>query len=206
MSVYSPQSSLLPGEQVFNKGEELLYEQPTLPATGAYTVLIKPVGEATGSAKLTPYEATDVVGSLAPTTSGASEVVSLPTPGQIATYLVSGTAGEEVSLKMSETTFTGTYRLEWLGPEGTMLSALNASGNGSMASVKFATTGTYKLVVNPVGTVTGSTRLTAYSAVTASITPSTGGESKKVTTVGPGQNGDVTFSGTEGQMVSFVLS
>lgn len=206
ISVYSPQNSLLPGEKVFNSGEELLYEQPTLPSTGAYTILIKPIGEATGSVKLTPYAAADVTGTLAPTTSGVSEVVSLPTPGQIATYSVSGTAGEEVSLKMSETTFGGTYRLEWLSPEGTMLSALNASGNGFMASVKFATTGTYKLVVNPVGTVTGSTKLTAYSDVTASITPSTGGESKNLTTVGPGQDGDVTFSGAEGQMVSFVLS
>jgi RHS repeat-associated protein len=206
-AVYTPVDAKMVPEQVFDSGgAEPLYEPGVLPLTGMYTILIRTEGEDTGSVKLTPYLAANTTGTLSPTTSGASESVSLPTPGQTATYSVSGSAGEEVSVKTTETTLSGSYRLEWLNPEGRLIDSYVASGNALMASLEFPTAGTYKLVVNPEGTVTGSTKLTAYSDVTASFTPTTGGESRTLTTGVPDQNADVTFSGTEGKQVSFELS
>ena len=181
----------------------------TLPKTGSYTIRIKLAGEETGGVKLTAYKANEVTGSLSPTTSGVTETVSLPVPGQKAKYSVSGTAGEEVSLKVSEFTFAKTTYLEWSNPEGKRITEKGFSGNGFMESVVFPTTGTYTLLVTPGSSVnTGSLKLTAYNstAVTGSITPTTGGESKTVTTTVPGQNAKITFSGTAGEEVSLVLS
>jgi RHS repeat-associated protein len=183
------------------------HEAFTLPKTGTYTILIKAAGEETGSVKLTAYKAPEVTGSLSPTMGGASESVSLLIPGQKAKYTVSGTAGEEVSLKVSEFTgFSKGVYVEWFNPEGKFIKEKEFTGNGFMESVVFPTTGTYTLVVYPYGLNTGSLRLTAYSAVTGSITPTSGGESKTVTTNGPGQNAKITFSGKSGEEVSLVLS
>ena len=206
--LYTPTNAKLPESQVFDSGKESLLEPVTLPATGTYTVMLEPLEEDTGSVQVTEYPESDVVGSLSPSTSGASEVVSLSTPGQIATYSVSVTAGEEVSLKTSESTFTGGYYLEWYTPEGLLFSYRHFNGNEFMDSVEFPTTGTYKLEVKPEGAATGSAKLTAYNSTvqTTSITPSSGGESKTITTSIPGQNVKVTFSGTSGEKVSLVLA
>ncbi len=183
----------------------------TLPKTGTYTVHISAWRneEETGSVKLTAYKVSEVTGSLSPSTSGMSENVSLLTPGQKAKYSVSGTAGEEVSLKVSEfASFSKSVYLTWFNPEGTRMGESGFTGNGFMEAVKFPTTGTYTLVVNPYGLNTGSLKLTAYNAtaVTGSITPTTGGESKTVTTTVPGQSANITFSGSSGEEISLVLS
>jgi RHS repeat-associated protein len=181
----------------------------TLPKTGTYTIHISAWRneEETGSVKLTAYKVSEVTGSLSPTTGGMSENVSLPTPGQKAKYSVSGTAGEEVSLKVSEfASFSKSVYLTWFNTEGTWMKETGYTGNGFMESVVFPATGTYTLVVNPYGLNTGSLKVTAYSAVTGSIKPTSGGESKTVTTNGPGQNAKITFSGKSSEEVSMVLS
>ncbi len=184
-------------------------EALTLPETETYTVHVRGKEEETGSVKVTAYKAPEVTGSISPSTSGASETVSLPIPGQIAKYTVAGTAGEEVSLKISEfTSFTSAVELEWITPEGYYLERQGFGSNGFMEPVKFETTGNYTLIVKPNGVNTGSLKLTAYNAtpVTGSITPTSGGESKTITTTVPGQRANITFAGSAGEQVSFVFS
>jgi RHS repeat-associated protein len=211
-ALYSPYNEKIGANHNFDTVlEEWLIEPATLTTTGTYTVLIEPEGEYTGNVKITPYSVVNVTGTLSPTTGGSSEKVSLPTPGQIAKYTVSASAGEEVSLKTSESTFTGAVLLEWLNPEGkTIAEHWTISGNGFMDSVNFPTSGTYTLIVrpDPEGVVTGSAKLTSYlsTAVTGTITPTTGGESKTVTMNAPGQNAKITFSGTAEQRVSLTLT
>jgi RHS repeat-associated protein len=207
--IYTPRNTELGSGTSFSTGKESLAEAVTLPMSGTYTIIIVPNSEYTGKVEVTPYYADTVTGSLTPTAEGSSKSTSLLIPGQRAQYTVSGTAGEEVSLKVNEFTgFTKTLYLEWFNPEGKDIKEKGFTGNGFMESVVFPTTGTYTLEVNPNGLNTGSLKLTAYnaSAVTGSITPSSGGESKTVTTTVPGQGAKITFSGTAGEEVSLVMS
>ena len=207
--IYTPRNTDLGAAKGFSSGSEQLMEAVTLPMTGTYTILIVPGGEYTGKVEVTSYYADTVTGTIAPTAEGSSKATSLLIPGQEAKYTVSGMAGEEVSLKVSEFTgFSKTLYLEWFNPEGKNITEKAFTSNGFMEPVVFPTTGTYTLVVNPNGFNTGSLKLTAYnaSAVTGSITPTSGGESKTVTTTVPGQGAKITFSGTAGEGVSLVLS
>ncbi len=207
--IYTPRNTDLGAAKGFSSGSEQLMEAVTLPMTGTYTILIVPGGEYTGKVEVTPYYADTVTGTIAPSAEGSSKATSLLIPGQEAKYTVSGAAGEEVSLKVSEFTgFSKTLYLEWFNPEGKNIKEKAFTSNGFMEPVVFPTTGTYTLVVNPNGFNTGSLKLTAYNAtaVTGSITPTSGGESKTVTTTVPGQGAKITFSGTAGEGVSLVLS
>jgi|HubBroStandDraft_6_1064221.scaffolds.fasta_scaffold93599_2 hypothetical protein len=206
--LYSPHDEEI-GQASFSSGEEKLFEPVTLPTTGTYVILIVPNGENTGKVELTPYYADIVTGTLSPSAEGSSQSASLLAPGQKAQYTVSGTAGEEVSVKVSEfTTFTKPVELEWVTATNEFVGRQRFSKNEFMEAVKLPTTGTYYLIVNPGGINTGSLRVTAYNAtaVTGSITPTSGGESKTVTTAVPGQRANITFSGSTGEKVSFVFS
>jgi len=179
----------------------------TLKSTGTYTITVEGSETDTGSVKLTAYAVHDVTGSISPTTGGATETVSLPTPGQKASYSVPVTAGEEVSVKVSEFTFSGEVRFEWVNSGGTVVDEFETASNTFVEPVSFSASGTYTLRINPFNR-TGSMKLTLYNAtaVTGSITPSSGGESKIVTTSVPGQKAKITFSGTAEKEISLVLS
>jgi RHS repeat-associated protein len=206
--VYSPRDEEI-ASRTFSSSEERLIEPVTLPSTGTYTVLIAPSGEDTGKLEVTPYYADTVTGTLNPTTEGATKSVSLPTPGQKAKYTVSGSAGEEVSIRVSEFAFPKEAWLEWFNAEGKNIGEKGFTGTGFMESVVLPATGTYTLVVNPYYPANiGSMKFTAFNStvVTGSITPTTSGESKTVTTSVPGQYATVTFSGSANEEVSLVFS
>jgi YD repeat-containing protein len=204
--VYAPHGEEV-GSVRFYSGEEVLLAPVSLPTTGVYTLLVVPDSEGTGKIEITPYYAGPVGGTLTPTVEGVSRSVSLPSPGEKAEYMVSVTAGEEVTLKVSEfTLFSKEVDLEWFTFEGGLVKEHGFSGNGVMGPLRFATAGTYRLVVNPNGINTGSLKLTAYTAVTGSIIPTTGGESKTVTTSLPYQYADITFSANAGEELSLLLS
>jgi RHS repeat-associated protein len=209
ISLLTPEGSSLSGASM-GFGTSTVMDGPysalVLPTTGTYTIHLSASEGETGSVKLTAYKANQVTGSLTPSSSGASANVSLPTPDQKAWYTVSGTAGEEVSLKVSEFSFSKAAWLEWFNPKGEDFKEKSFTGNEFMQAVTLSTTGTYHLAVNPNGLNTGSLKLTAYSPITGSITPSSGGESKVVTTNAPGQNARITFSGKSSEEVSLVLS
>jgi RHS repeat-associated protein len=213
VSVWGPEGTkLAESEEGYWSGESPELDGPlTLPVSGTYTILLEPSGEATGSVKLSAYSVTDVKGSITPTAEGSATAVSIGTPGQRALYTVAVTAGESVSLKTSSTSFPpGGTAIEWVNPEGKTIQtySVEEAENRLLTQEKFATTGTYTLIVHPYGVSTGSMTLTAYNAsdVTGTITPTTGGETRTVTIGVPGQYARYTFSGTEGQRVSLVLA
>jgi len=207
VSLASPEGAILGSTGISNGG---MLEPILLPATGTYTLMIGASGTESGNVKVQPYSVVDVTGSLTPTSEGATKEVSITTPGQNARYTVSGTAGEQVSVTTSGPTFNGRYRLEWVNSEGHVIAEERYSEreNAFFETVKFPTTGTYTLVVNPEGAATGATTLKAYLApdVTGPITPSAEGESKTITLGAPGQKARYTFTGTTGERVSLVLS
>jgi hypothetical protein len=140
---------------------------------------------------------------------GPAVTVTTTAANENATASFAGTAGRRVSLLVSNVTIgtstTASMLVSILKPDGTALAAAVSMGTrgGFIDSKTLSVSGTYKIVVDPQSTATGSATLTLYdvpAAVTGSITP--GGAAVTLTTTVPGQNGKVTFAGTADGRVS----
>jgi large repetitive protein len=127
----------------------------TLPATGTYTVVVDPQAGETGSLSLTLYDVPpDATGSL-------PMAVSLTTPGQNARLTFAGTAGQSVTLRLTNVTLgTSTCcdgQLTVFKPDGTRLAGPFFFGtNGKTVPLQLPTTGTYSALLDPQGAATGS--------------------------------------------------
>jgi YD repeat-containing protein len=177
----------------------------TLPATGEYTVLIDPSVGGIGAMTVTLHDVpADVTGTIV--AGGSSVPVAITTPGQNARLTFSGTAGQRVSLSAPAGPQSYvTYRK----PDDTVLAS--GSIGGFFASfvepITLPSTGTYSLDIDPMGTETGTLTLALHAVpadVSGSIVP--GGSPVQVTLSAPGQNAELTFSGTAGQRISLSLS
>jgi subtilisin family serine protease len=126
-----------------------------LPSTGTYTVLVDPQGSDAGGATLTLYDVPpDATGSLPLT-------VSLATPGQNARLTFTGTAGQSVTLRLTNVTLgTSTCcdgQLYVFRPDGTRLSGPFFFGtNGKTVPLQLPTTGAYTVQLDPQDAATGS--------------------------------------------------
>ena len=139
---------------------------------------------------------------------GPAVTVSVASAGNASTASFAGTAGQRVSLNITNVTITSS-KVFFHKPDGTnLVSGFTVTRSGYFLDVKtLPVTGTYKIVVDPKDTYTGSMKLRLYDvpadftgSITADGTPST------VTTTVPGQNARLTFNGTAGQRVSLDLN
>lgn len=176
----------------------------TLSLTGTYTVLVNPSGDRTGSVTLRLYDVPpDVTG---PIVAGGSPVpVTMDTPGQNALLTFEGSAGQRVSLRTTNGTFSScTCAVAIRNPDGTNLTSSSCMGSSGFLDTKtLASTGTFTVFVNPSGAHTGSVTVTLYDIppdVSGSL--EIGGDPVPVTITTPGQNASLTFSGTSGQEVT----
>ena len=179
----------------------------TLPADGAYTILIDPSNTTIGSATLTLYAVpTDLVGSITP--GGEAITVTTSSVGQNANLTFEGTVNQRVSLKVTGVVLTGgtsnRANIVIKKPDGTNLTSLLVDSGGGFIDTKvLPVTGTYTLQIDPNDTATGAVTLTLYDVpadVSGPIAP--GGSAVTVTTNTPGQNGVLTFDGVINQQVS----
>jgi hypothetical protein len=135
---------------------------------------------------------------------GAPVTVSVGNPDETRLLELPGTAGQRVSVNLTGVTMS-LVSVRLLKPDGTGLgsSALVGTPGGFMDVRTLPVTGTYRLLVDPQGTATGSITLTLYD-VPADVSASTtvGGAPVTVSTTVPGQNAAITFSGSAGQRVS----
>jgi hypothetical protein len=174
-----------------------------------YAIVINPDGTSTGSATLRLYAAPDVTGTL---TAGAAVTTTITAPGQYGRFTFSGTAGQQVSLQLTNVTLgssaTFSSYVSIKKPDGGTL--VFSTGFGTSGKVLDAVTlpasGTYTIVIDPQEANTGSVTLTLLHApdVTGSIT--IGGAPLAVTTTVPGQFAKVTFSGSATQAISLQLT
>jgi hypothetical protein len=176
----------------------------TLPATGTYTLLVDPTGAATGGATLSLVDVPpDVAGAIVP--GGPAVTVTTSVPGQNARLTFSGLASQRVSLQVTDACCT--TRVTILRPDAKTLASTTAgAAGGFIDAVSLPTTGTYTILVDPQGAGTGSVTVRLYDVpadATASIVP--GGAAVTVTTMVPGQNGRLAFSGIAGRRVSVLV-
>ena len=180
-------------------------EPQTLPATGSYTVLVDPDSTYTGSLTLSAYDVVDVTGSIA--ADGTGVPVSIATPGQNARLTFSGTAGQVVTARVTNGTFSS-YCFDL------SLSIVKSDGT-TLANEQFVqwverlprptdVAGDRHLhaLLQPDAMQTGTATLTLYSVgdVTGPIAADGTGVPVSITT--PGQNARLTFSGMAGQVVT----
>jgi hypothetical protein len=127
----------------------------TLPATGTYTIVVDPLGSATGNLTLTLYDVpADTTGTVS--IGGSSVSVSLGTPAQKGTLTFTGSASQQVTVRMTSNTF-GSVTVKLLKPDGSQLtSGTSSSSIFNLATQTLPTTGTYTIVVDPAGVNTGS--------------------------------------------------
>ncbi|HKQ05772.1 MAG TPA: LamG-like jellyroll fold domain-containing protein [Blastocatellia bacterium] len=179
----------------------------TLPVNGTYTAVVDPLGTGTGTLTLALYDASDITGTITP--GGSAVTVSAGNPGQNARLTFSGTAAQRLSLNISSVTIGSTTSVSLLKPDGTTLTSVtaNSSAGGWIDATSLPVTGTYTILVDPFDLYTGNMTLTLYDVpADVSGTITVGGSSVSVTATTPGQNAQLTFSGTSGQQVTVSLT
>src|SRR5262245_27818086 len=184
----------------------------TLPLSGSYRIVVDPSGDSVGSATLTLYDVpSDAEAGIEP--GGDPVSVATSVPGQDAALTFAGSAGERVSLKLTDVTIgsscCSSAKVSIVRPDGTLLlSPTNFGTNGGFIDTKsLPQTGTYRIEFDPQGTAVGSVTATLYDVpldAVAGITP--GGAPVSLATTVPGQNAELVFNGTSGRRVSLKLT
>jgi YD repeat-containing protein len=147
-------------------GSAAFLDQLMLPTTGTYTVVFNPDTTQTGQATLALYTVVDVTGSIA--ADGTSVPVSITTPGQNARLTFSGTAGQIVTARVANGTFSSycfVFSLSIVKSDGSTLAASNScSGSSAVLTQKtLPATGAYTFFLNPDTSQTGAATLTLTS-------------------------------------------
>ena len=176
-----------------------------LPVSGMYAIVIDPWFERSGAMTVTLSEDLE-------TPISYQRLASEPelTPGQNARITFAGTAGQWVSVGLSDMTLgvgycceVGTISMQ--KPDGSVLLApmnFNNAGAGT-ASALLPVTGTYAIVIDPWFARSGAMTVTLSEdlAPPISINGSAASLNYRI-----GQNARITFAGTAGQRVSVGLS
>jgi hypothetical protein len=133
-----------------------------LPIAGQYTITVNPEKWSTGGLTLTLYDVpADVSGSLV--IGGSAVAVPLTTPGQNGSLTFAGTAGQQVTVRMTGNTIGGTT-VRLFRPDGPLQATVSSSAaNFNMTTQTLATAGTYTVTVDPSGTNTGTINVAVTS-------------------------------------------
>lgn len=169
---------------------------PPLPMSGTYTIALTPNGGASAVATLTLSE--DVQGSLA-INPATPAVISTNRAGQNGYYVFEATAGQNLSLAWSESTFTNSSALSVFRPDGTSLAVITFGSFGANGSSDLGTlpaTGTYAVVIDPYLVSTGQVKLALRETLSGAL--NIDGASTRVS-LAAGQNARLAFTGTTGQ-------
>jgi hypothetical protein len=130
-----------------------------------YTVLVDPQSTSLGSMTLTLYDVPPDVSASIVAGGGPVSLALGPTPGQNATLRFDGTAGQRISLRMSNVTIgtspcCGT-RVSIMKPDGTNLIPPALVGtSGATMTATLPVTGQYSILVDPQAANTGGITLT----------------------------------------------
>jgi YD repeat-containing protein len=176
-----------------------------LHSTATYSVVVDPYTTSATNATLTLYDVpadftSPIAFSYGPVPNDLHPLdVVTSAPGQNGRVTFSGATGRRVALDQAAyncfTSYTTIYK-----PDGTSL--IGTCGGSYIDTQPADVQGTYTILVDPKDATYGTTTLTLYD-VPADVTGSTtiNGNSVPIATTSVGQNGEVTFSGTQGQQV-----
>lgn len=135
---------------------------------------------------------------------GAGNALTVPIAGsgKIGLVLFEGTAGQEISLTLTNSSFASASVKLWR-PDGSTVTTTGFGTSGAFVDRQtLSQAGTYSILIDPTGTYTGAVTLTLYDVAPVSSAISAGGPPVSVSTTLPGQYALVTFTGSAGQQVS----
>jgi hypothetical protein len=162
VSILNPNGTALVSPTYFGTSGGFV-DVKTLPSTGTYTILLDPQSTAVGGVTATLYGVpADASTTLA--VGGSPAAVSLTVPGQNAKATFSGTAGQRVTLRLTNvsigTSSFSSAKVSVLNPSGTtLLSPTYFGTSGKTIALTLATTGTYTVVLDPQAAAIGSATL-----------------------------------------------
>jgi YD repeat-containing protein len=211
--VYAPDGTPLASPSTISTSGLPLFTGPlNLPETGTYKIYVDPSGTGTGQVTLQLFDSTPITGTITP--GGSSVTATTTSYGEDAIYTFTGTASERISLTIQSvsysTTLSGFYSpsatVAIIKPNGTTLASTvvytSSSTTYFIDTQVLPTAGTYTVRVAP-GPYTGTATLTLYQVpADASATITINGSPVVISTSTPGQNLQLTFSGTSGQSIS----
>lgn len=201
--VYTPTGSTLTSLTV--TGSTGFLGTQTLPIAGTYTILVHPETAATGNIDLTVAGPSNTTGTIV--AGGPAVTVNSPTIGQKSSLLFIGSAGQRISLNMTNKTVTDWTDINIFNPDGTTLSSLTITGStGLIDATNLTQSGIYTIQVSPERAGVGNITLQLYSVTDITGTITENGVAVTVTTTTPGQNANLTFSGSSGQRISLNMT
>jgi len=131
-----------------SSGSSVFLDTVTIPTTGTYTLEIDPVDMLTATVEARLYTVTHASGSVS--VNGASQALSLTTPGQNATVTFTGTASQVVRVRLTNNSVPGSTTVSLKRPDGsTMTSKTSSAASFDLTAQTLATSGTYSIVVDP---------------------------------------------------------
>jgi len=183
------------------------------PGTSGRITITTPNGQAVSTADFfvppAPFTVAEV-GATGRVAVGGSTSLTLSTANKIGLIVFDGELGKRFSLNLTNVTIgsscCNTAEVAIYNPDGTLLvSRLNFGRDGRFVGpFTLPATGTYTILIDPTGTNKGSATLTLYEVpdnVTGTLTVNNP-TPLLVTITTPGQNANLTFSGTIGQKVT----
>jgi hypothetical protein len=177
----------------------------TLPADDTYSIVVDASSTYTGQTTVTLYNVpADPTAAL---TSGNPGTLMTTTPGQNASFTFSGTAGWNLSLKLTNVS-TPILNVIVKNPDGTtLMPALGVVGSKWIEPLDLTQTGTYTIKVDPQSFAKGTQTLTAWTFHgDQSASTSADGSTHTFTLATPGQNGSLYVSATNGDKLSFTFT
>jgi predicted Ser/Thr protein kinase len=205
VAVLDPDGKTLASGSVGTDGG--VFDAFALPSAGTYVIRIDPQGENTGSLTLTLYEIPPDPGAI--TVDGPPVQVTVAVPGQNPRLTFEGQAGQRLSLGFTRVAVGGSgccgVEVAVLDPDGkTLAGGSFGTDSGSLNLRPLPLRGTYVVVINPVGTATGSLTVTLSQEVPGTL--SVGGPPVALTIERPGQNARLTFEGRAGQSLTLTAA
>jgi large repetitive protein len=160
-TILKPDGGILASSGLSDGASRRFVDSRMLPLNGTYKIVFHSQGQSSGSVNVILFLFSDKKGSV---TNGSVQTVGTSTPGQDVRLTFDGTANQEASVALSDSTFgscTGCSSLSvrLMGPAGTPVGwtrMSEADTSANLSSVRLPSTGKYTLVIDPQGDRTGN--------------------------------------------------
>jgi YD repeat-containing protein len=162
LQIQDPTGKVIASQFEFNGNFSLA--DVNLASTGTYSVFVDPAGSDTGSMTLQLFDTTNnFTGTMS--IGGPPVTANISTPGQDALLTFTATAGQQVSLNVTNDSFTCCGdAIQIKDPSGNVIASdAGFSGDFTLSDVNLASTGTYAVFVDPAGLQTGNITLQLWN-------------------------------------------
>ena len=196
VSVLEPNGTVVLGGTL--SGASRSFDPVTLPSTGTYSILIDPQGPATGAVNVL---ISSVPGNPGEVTIGQPTVVSIGTAGENATRTFSGSAGQLLTLDVTDDTIAAGDLSVTASDGHTVTGGFIAPPGRFFDTFALPSDGTYTVTIDPRDKNTGHLTF-ELNPVPANTGATTVGSPTVVSIGTAGENATRTFSGSAGQLLT----